>query len=177
MEISKADLNSVMHYMEEEQVTIPHHTTGSHTNTIQPRDVPSTPMITVRCSITAMPKNATHTSTVVPTPVIIEPRNVTCSITVMPTPMIAYMSASPDVKVIDNPEVKAVDAPEIKAVNSTLIAQTPLEPPTYNLPPVKQQDVLYDFFHYIDRGTFGIPCGGKTYCLLPGMGAVAQPHL
>jgi len=52
--VSKADFNSVVLYMEEEQVTILCHTLESHTNTANPR-------------------NVTSTTTVMPTPVIIKP--------------------------------------------------------------------------------------------------------
>ncbi len=107
----------------------------------------------------------------------IKPRNVTSVATVTPTPTIDYSSASPDVKVIDTSDIKATDVPEIKAVNSPLVDQTvPKSPTYYEVAPVKQQDTLHDFFHYIDQGTFGIPCRGKIYCPLPGMDPVAWPR-
>ncbi len=144
MEISKADFNSVALYMEEEQVTIPCHTTESHANTVKPR-------------------NVTSTTTVTPTPMVIKPRNVMNATTVMTTPVIDFMSASPDVKVINALDVKVTNKPNIKAVDSPLIDQTPPESPTYEVAPVKQQGTLYDFSFYIDQGTFGIPCRGKIY--------------
>jgi len=95
---------------------------------------------------------------------------------VMPTLAIDSMSASPDVKVINATDVKVKDDPDIEANNSTLVAQMPSEPPTYDLSPVEQQDIMHDFFHYISQGTFGIPCGGKIYRPSPGMDPVAWPR-
>jgi len=153
--VTKADFNSIALYMEEEWVTIPHRTMGSHANAIQPRNVPS--MVNARCLSTAKARNVTHTATV------------------MPTPMIDFTSADPDVKVTDALDVNITDNLDIKAVDSTLITQTPLEPPTYDLPPVEQQGFLHDFYHYINQGTFGIPCGGKIYHPSLGMNLVAWP--
>jgi len=98
-----------------------------------------------------------------------------CTTMVLPTPVIDFTSASPDVKVIDALDVKITDDLEIKAVKHSLVEQPLSEPPTYNPPPVKQQDVLSDFYRYVDQGTFGIPCGGKIYCPLLGMDLVAWP--
>jgi len=158
MEISKADFNSVALYMEEEKVTIPHHTSGSHANTIELRNMASNAMNTARHVIAA------------------KPRNVTSTTMVTPPPMIDFMSASPDVKVIDTLDVDVTDNPYIEAVNGPLIKQTPPEPPTYDFAPVKQQDTLHDFFHYINQGTFGIPYGGKIYHPLLGVDPVAWPQ-
>jgi len=89
--VSKADFNSVALYMEEEKVTIPHHTMESHVNTIQPRKVNST-------------------TTVMPTHTVIKPRNVTNTTTVTPTPAIGLMSAHPNVEVTNDPGIKVVDS-------------------------------------------------------------------
>jgi len=174
--VTKADFNSIVLYMEEEQVTIPHHTLESHANAIKPRNVANTTMVTVGCTIAARLRNATSTKMLTPTMMIDEPRNVTCSTMVMPIPMIGFVSASPDVEATDNPEVKAVEAPEIKAVDSPLVNQSPLKSPTNHPVPVKQQDTLHDFFHYANQGTFDIPCGGKIYHPLPSMDPVAWPQ-
>ncbi len=157
-------------------MTIPCRTTGSHTNAVQPRYVPSTPPITARHSIIAKPRDLIHFPMVTHTPVIVEPRIVMCTTTVVPTPAIDFMSASPDVKVINALDVKITDNPEIKAAEHPLVEQSLSEPPTYNPSPVEQEDTLHDFFHYVNRGTFGIPCGGKIYCPLLGMDLVAWPQ-
>ncbi len=141
----------------EEEVTIPCHTLESHPIAIKPR-------------------NMTSTSTVMSIPMINKPRNETSATTVTTTTVTNFTSASQHVKVIDALDVSINDNPDINTVDSTLTAQTPLETPTYNLPPVEQQDILHNFFHYIDQGTFGIPCGGKIYCPLPGMDPVAWPQ-
>jgi len=139
MAISKADFNSVTLYMEEEKVTIPHHTMESHVSTVKPR-------------------------------------NVTSTTTVTPPPMIDFTNASPDVKVINALDVNITNDPEIEAVNSPLINQTlPKSPTYYEVAPVEQQDTLHNFFHYIDQGTFGIPCGGMIYRPSSSMDLVAWP--
>ncbi len=155
MKVSKADLNSITLYMEEEMVTIPCCTLESHASMAKPRNVANTDMVTARHAIAA------------------KLRNVTSTMMVTPTPMINLLSASTDVKVINAPDIKVTNNPEIKAVNSSLINQTPPESPTYEVAPVKQQDTLHNFFHYINQGTFGIPYGGKIYCSSPGMDPVA----
>ncbi len=71
--VTKADFNSIALYMEEEQVTIPCRTMGSHANAIQSGYVPSTPMITVKHSIIAKPRNVICFPTVLPTPAIVKP--------------------------------------------------------------------------------------------------------
>ena len=96
--------------MEEEQVTIPCRTTGSHANAIQPRYVPSTPMITARHSIIAKPRNLIGFPMAVHTPVIIEPRIVAHTTMVLPTPAINFLHADPKVKVINAPDVKIINA-------------------------------------------------------------------
>jgi len=174
--VTKADFKSVALYMEEEQVTIPRRTMGSHTNATQPWHVPSTLTVTERRSFAVRPRNATSTAMLTPAPTVIKPWSVACTTTVLPTPMIDFTSISPDVKVIDTLDVMITDDPDIKANDSTLVEQLLSEPPTYDPPPVKQQDVLYDFYRYIDQGTFGIPCRGKIYCPLPGMRPVAWPQ-
>ncbi len=89
--------------------------------------------------------------------------------------MIDFTSASLDVKVIDDLDVNINDNLDIKAVEHPLIKQTLSEPPTYDPPSIKQQDILYDFYRYINQGTFGIPCRGKIYRPSPGIDLVAWP--
>jgi len=91
--VIKADFNSVTLYMEEEKVTIPRHTAGSHAYTIEPRNVASNATITARRAIAA------------------KPRSVTCTAMVTLPPTIDFISASPDTKVTDDPEIKDVDSP------------------------------------------------------------------
>ena len=160
MEISKADFNSVALYMEEEKVTIPHHTTESHADTIKPRNGTSattvTPMTIPHHTLESHANN--------------KPRKVTSTAMVMPIPIINFLHANLKVKVI-----KVTDDPEIKAVDCPLVEQTLPESPTYEVVPVEQQDTLHDFFHYVNQGTFSIPCRDKIYCPLPGMDPVAWP--
>ncbi len=167
MKNSKADFDSITLYMEEEKVTIPHHTLESHANTIKPRNVTSTttvtPMMIPCCT------SESHVNT-------IKPRNVTSTTTVMSIPMIDFSCANLKVKVINAPDIKVTNDLYIKDVNSPLVKQTPPKVPTYKVAPVKQQDTLHNFFCYVDQGTFGIPCKGKIYCPLPGMDPVAWPH-
>jgi len=89
--------------------------------------------------------------------------------------VIDFTSARLDVKAIDALDTNITDDPEIKAINSPFAKQPLSEPPTYNFPPVEQQGFLHDFYHYIDQGTFGIPCRGKIYCPSLGMDLVAWP--
>jgi len=131
-------------------MTIPCRTSESHVNMSKPRNVASTITATAQCVITATPRNVTHT------------------IMVMTTHKINFMSASPNVKVTDDLK--------IEAVNSPLTDQTPPESPTYKVAPVKQQDTLHNFSHYVNQGTFGIPCGGKIYRPSPGMDPVVWPQ-
>ncbi len=185
MKISKADFNSVALYMEEEKVTIPPCTMESHAGTIKPRGVTSATMVmpmTIPCNTseshvnTSKPRNVA--STIMATTrraITAMPRNVTHTIMVTTTPTINSSSASSDVKVIDALDVNITDNPYIKAVNGPLVEQIPPKSPTYDFAPVKQQDTLHDFFHYVNQGTFSIPCGGKVYCPSPGMDPVAWP--
>jgi len=86
------------------------------------------------------------------------PRNVTSTAMVtLPPPMINFMSANPDIKVTNDPYIEAVDSPHIK--------QTPPKSPAYDFAPVEQQDTLHNFLHYVDQGTFSIPCEGKIFAL------------
>ena len=145
MKVTKADFNSIMLYMEEEQVTIPCHTLESHAIAIQPRDVPSTPMITERRSFAARPRNATSTAMLMPAPTVIKPWSIPRTTTILPTPMIDFTSARHDVKVINVMDVKVNDDPDIEANDSPFVEQTPPKSQTYNFPSVKQQDILYNF--------------------------------
>jgi len=95
---------------------------------------------------------------------------------VLSTPAIDFTSASPDVEVIDALDVNVSDDLEIKAIEHPHVKQPLSEPSTHDPPSVEQQDVLYDFYRYIDQGTFGIPCRGKIYCPSPGMHPVAWPQ-
>jgi len=92
MAISKADLNSVTLYMEEEKVTIPHHTMESHVSTVKPRNETSTTMVTLPPTI--------NSSSASPDVKVID---------------------APDIKVIDALDVKVTDDLEIKAANSPLV--------------------------------------------------------
>jgi len=93
MKISKGDFNSVTLYMEEEKVTIPHHTMESHADTIKPRNVASTTTITARFLIAAKPRNVSNTTMV----------------TLPPT--IDFINASPEIKVTNDPKIKDVNSP------------------------------------------------------------------
>jgi len=75
------------------------------------------------------------------------------------------LSASPDIKVIDDPDIKDVD--------SLLVKQKPPESSAYHAVPIEQQMTLHDFLLSINQGTFSIPCVDKIYCPLPGMDPVA----